>query len=59
MPSLSASTPCASTLKDVVAVGRDTYNLGGPDAGHHCIVNLGFLADYKPEPIPSKANLIE
>ena len=39
----------ASTLKDVVAVGRDTYNLGSRDEGGHCLVNLGFLASYIPE----------
>ena len=39
----------ASTLKDVVAVGRDTFGLGNRDEGKHCIVNLGFLQDYSPE----------
>jgi hypothetical protein len=39
----------ASTLKDVVAVGRDSYGLGGRDDGQNrCDVNLAFLQSYEP-----------
>lgn len=40
----------ASTLKDVVAVGRDAYQLGSRDEGQNqCIVNLAFLQEYESE----------
>jgi hypothetical protein len=40
-----------SALKDVSAVGRETYGLSRDDGGAKCIVNLGFLGDYVPEPV--------
>jgi hypothetical protein len=40
----------AGALKDVVAVGRDTFQLGDRDDGQNrCIVNLAFLNDYEDE----------
>jgi hypothetical protein len=39
----------AATFKDVVAVGRDSLQLGDQDQGNNFIVNLGFLASYKPD----------
>ena len=40
----------AATLKDVVAVGRDTYQLASRDENRgRCIVNLDFLSNYVPE----------
>ena len=44
----------SSALKDVVAVGRDTFGLGNRDEGNRCIVNLGFLRDYVPEAVRSE-----
>lgn len=42
----------ASTLKDVVAVGRDTYQLSSRDEGQmRCLVNLAFLQSFEP-PVP-------
>jgi hypothetical protein len=38
----------AATLKDVVAVGRDTYQLGNREDGQRCIVNLEFLQTFEP-----------
>ena len=39
-----------SALKDVSAVGRDTFQLGNrDDEQSRCIVNLGFLQSYVPE----------
>lgn len=35
-------------FKDVVAVGRDTVNLGSRDGQNHCLVNLSFLQNFEP-----------
>jgi hypothetical protein len=37
-------------FKDIVHVGRETFQLGNRDDGQsRCIVNLGFLQEYRPE----------
>jgi hypothetical protein len=37
-----------SAFKDVVSVGRDTYQLGREDGQARCLVNLSFLQSYEP-----------
>ena len=41
----------AATLKDVNAVGRETYQLGNREDGARCIVNLGFLGSFAEDPL--------
>src|SRR5215203_1791425 len=47
----------AATLKDISAVGRDTYQLGNSDDPKAaCIVNLGFLQGYSHDPLISASS---